>query len=332
MLPVLWSSYQEAIFSAKERKKLYMEIIEIDMEDEEYPQRLLKIKNFPTKIYAKRNIELLNAKSIVGIVGTRKCTDYGRIVAREFAKELSKKGICIISGMAIGIDGIAHNVAIEQQGKTIAVLGSGLNHISPPENEWLFHKILENGGCIISEYPPDTESDKNKFPIRNRIISGISDGVLVVEAIHRSGSSITAKYAKAEGKQVFAIPSNIYSSAGIGTNRLIQEGAILVTKPEQILEYINDNKKALPNEKLPEEEQKAKEKGSLLIMPREHLPIYRAMSDKPIHINELTRKLKRPIQEINQIITMMELGGYIYQQKTNYFVRNEENIDFEEIR
>lgn len=215
-----------------------MKIIKIDVEDEKYPQRLLRTKNFPTEIYAIGNIELLNAKYTIGIVGTRKCTEYGRRVANEFGKELSSKGICIISGLAMGIDGIAHNAAIEEQGRTIAVLGCGLNYIYPPENEWLFHKILEKGGCIISEYPTNTKPEKSHFPSRNRIISGLSDAVLVVEANYRSGSSITAKYAKKEGKVVYAIPNIIYATEGIGTNRLIREGAVLVTKPEQIIENI----------------------------------------------------------------------------------------------
>lgn len=215
-----------------------MKIIKIDVEDEKYPQRLLKTKNFPTEIYAMGDIGLLNAKYMVGIVGTRKCTEYGRRVANEFGKELSSKGICIISGLAMGIDGIAHNAAIEEQGRTIAVLGCGLNYIYPPENEWLFHKILEKGGCIITEYPTNTKPEKSHFPSRNRIISGLSDAVLVVEANYRSGSSITAKYAKKEGKVVYAIPNIIYATEGIGTNRLIREGAVLVTKPEQIIENI----------------------------------------------------------------------------------------------
>ena len=215
-----------------------MKIIKIDVEDEKYPQRLLKTKNFPTEIYAIGNIELLNAKYTIGIVGTRKCTEYGRRVANEFGKELSSKGICIISGLAMGIDGIAHNAAIDEQGKTIAVLGCGLNYIYPSENEWLFHKILEKGGCIISEYPPNMEPEKGHFPSRNRIISGLADAVLVVEANYRSGSSITAKYAKKEGKIVYAIPNTIYATEGIGTNRLIREGAVLVSSPEQIIENI----------------------------------------------------------------------------------------------
>ena len=306
-----------------------MKIIKINVEDEIYPQRLLKTKNFPTEIYAMGNIELLNAKYTLGIVGSRNCSDYGRKVASEFAKMLSKREICIISGMAVGIDGAAHNAAIEEQGKTIAVLGGGLNHIDPKENEWLFHKILDNGGCVISEYPPEEEPDKSKFPIRNRIISGLSDAVLVVEAEHRSGSTITAKYAKNEGKLVYAIPSNIYSSTGIGTNRLIQEGAILLTNPKQIIselknnEHVEDKVCNIKNNEYTENKVcNIKNADENIMLSKEYLEVYKILSDEPIHINEIARNLNKEICEISPIITMMEIDGYIVQAQTNYFTKN----------
>lgn len=295
-----------------------MNIQKINVEDEIYPQRLLKTKNFPTEIYAIGNIELLNAKSTLGIVGSRNCTDYGRKVANEFAKELSKRGRCIISGMAIGIDGAAHNAAIVEQGKTIAVLGGGLNYIYPQENAWLFHKILDNGGCVISEYPPEEEPDKIKFPIRNRIISGLSDAVLVIEAEHRSGSTITARYAKNEGKLVYAIPSNIYSSTGIGTNRLIQEGATLVTNPKQIISELKNNEYEHVENKVCN----IKNTDTNSILSKEYLEVYKILSDEPIHINKIARKLNKEIYEISPIITMMEIEGYAIQPQINYFTRN----------
>lgn len=314
------------------------------VDDKTYPQRLLHIKDFPKELYAVGNITLLNAKYTIGIVGSRNCTEYGRRVANEFAKKLSEKEICVVSGMAIGIDGIAHNAAIETLGKTIAVLGGGFHHIFPPENEWLFYKILEKGGCIISEYAPEVEPDKDNFPIRNRIISGLSDAVLVVEAVHRSGSTITAKQAKAEGKLVYAIPNNIYITTGVGTNRLIQEGAILVTKPETIIDGIKykkemaeDNKLAVKNRKREEqneennskiqtEEKEEKiEQEKKRIIPEEYLPIYTVLSKEPVHINEISKILKRPVQEINSILTMMEIEDFAYQPQTNYFVRNSSN-------
>lgn len=221
---------------------IIISIIKLDIEDKRYPKRLLEINNFPIELYVLGNIELLNSEYTVGIVGARKCTDYGRRVSKEFAKEISEKEICVVSGMALGIDSIAHDNALKKDGKTIAVLGSGFNYIYPKENEWLFYKILESGGCVISEYPPNIQADKRNFPLRNRIVSGLSDALLVVEAAYISGSSITAKYARLQGKKLYAIPNNIYANTGMGTNALIQKGAILVTKPEQIIDEIKPTK------------------------------------------------------------------------------------------
>ena len=331
-----------------------MEIIEIDLDNTKYPRRLLQIKSFPTKIYALGNTDLLNARHTIGIVGSRKCSEYGIKVANEFSQKLSEKGICIISGMAAGIDGIAHNAAIEECGKTIAVLGGGFNHIYPPENEWLFHKIVEKGGCVISEYSSEIEADKSKFPIRNRIISGLSDAVLVVEALFKSGSTITARLAKQEGKRVYAIPNNIYASTAGGTNRLIQEGAFLVTEPMQIINDIIDiekikntrkkiqrknnknnennennesNKNNIDNkENIKESNEKQHtiniNENISKIMPIEYLDIYKILSDVPIHINEISKKLEKPVYEISSVVTMMEIDGYAYQPQTNYFMKN----------
>lgn len=316
-----------------------MNIIEINMSDKKYPQRLLNIKKHPPKIYSVGNINLLNSKYIVAIVGARKCSEYGIKVASTFSQELSKNNICIISGMAIGIDGISHNSALDAPGKTIAVLGSGFNHIYPTENEWLFHKILEKGGCIISEYSPEVEPDKSKFPIRNRIISGMSDAVLVIEALARSGSTITAKYAKDEGKLIYAIPNNIYSSTGIGTNKLIQNGAILVTKPSQIINGLISN--SGPTKNIQKNNSNCYSLNSSLLkkeniedsttnistsqnnrIPKEYTQIYKQLSVVPIHINQIARTLNKPIHEISQILTLMEIDGYAYQPQTNYFSNN----------
>lgn len=161
--------------------------------DTKYPKRLLDIKNPPKQLYVKGNVELLNNDSLA-IVGSRKCTSYGIKYAKEFASKISKNNITIVSGLAIGIDAVAHDFSKNFKGKTIAVVGCGLDKIYPEENTELFKQILENEGCIISEYPPDEEVNMKNFPKRNRIISGISKGILVVEATFRSGSTITARY------------------------------------------------------------------------------------------------------------------------------------------
>lgn len=216
-----------------------MIIEEINIENEFYPQQLKNIYNPPNKIYVLGNKEILK-QSGIGIVGARRATEYGKKVAFKFSKELSANGINIISGLALGIDTYAHlgTLQLECKGKTIAVLGSGLDVIYPKQNIGLVKEILKRGGCIISEYPLGTKTEKSHFPQRNRIISGLAKGVLVVEASEKSGSLITADLALEQGKDVFAVPGDIEKSTSIGTNHLIKQGAKLVTNYIDILEEI----------------------------------------------------------------------------------------------
>lgn len=200
-----------------------------------YSKELQKIYDYPIVIYAKGNTELLNKKSIA-IVGCRNCSEYGRIIAQKFGYLLARKDICIVSGMAKGIDSYAHKGALVAKGGTIAVLGSGVNNIYPIENKKLYEDILNNNGLIISEYGINTNPTPDKFPKRNRIISGLSEKILIVEAMKKSGSIITANLAIEQGKNVYAIPGNITSIKSTGTNELIKDGAILVTSLEDILD------------------------------------------------------------------------------------------------
>ena len=179
---------------------------------------------------------------IISIVGSRSCSENGKSLARKFAYELSQCGITIASGLAKGIDTVAHLYSYKEKGKTIAVLPNGFNHIFPKENIGLYEKILDNGGLVISEYPPNTKSKSKYFLERNRIVSGLSLGVLVVEAAHRSGTSVTAQLAKLQGRKVFALPHEIWDSHGVGTNRLIKAGATLVTCVEDILAELYGSK------------------------------------------------------------------------------------------
>ena len=175
---------------------------------------------------------------IISIVGSRSCSENGKSLARKFAYELSQCGITIASGLAKGIDTVAHLYSYKEKGKTIAVLPNGFNHIFPKENIGLYEKILDNGGLVMSEYPPDIKAKSKYFLERNRIVSGLSLGVLVVEAAYRSGTSVTAKLAKTQGRKVFALPHEIWDSHGVGTNRLIKTGATLVTCVEDILDEL----------------------------------------------------------------------------------------------
>lgn len=263
----------------------------ITISDEIYPKKLKSIKNPPQKLYVEGNMALLN-EPCLAIVGARKATEYGRKMAEKFANELSKEGICIVSGLAEGIDTHAHIGAKEEKGKTIAVLGSGINQIYPKQNEVLAHDILENGGCIISEYEPDEEWKMEYFPNRNRIISGISMGVLIVEARYRSGSSITAKHAISQKKTVFCIPGDINKKTSFVPNEFIKNGAELITSSRDILEYYSYNKE---NKEINED----------------YKEIYQYLSDIPISVDEICRITGLSVAGVNERLMFMEIDGII---------------------
>ncbi len=207
----------------------------IEKYDKSYPKMLLNIYNPPERLYVLGNEQILNNFSIA-MVGSRKCTKYGAEIAKSLAYNLSKRGITVVSGMAKGIDAFSHIGTIMGKGKTIAVLGSGFDHIYPEENKKLMLEIIKNDGAIITEYERNIKPIAENFPNRNRIISGISHGVVVVEAAERSGSLITADIALESGKEVFAVPGNINSITSKGTNELIKDGAKLVENVNDILD------------------------------------------------------------------------------------------------
>lgn len=204
----------------------------ININEREYPQVLKEIYDPPISLYVKGNIEKLNNKNI-GIVGCRECTTYGKKSAEYFSYNLSKQNINIVSGLAKGIDSYAHLGSLNT-GNTIAVLGNGLDMIYPKENLELANEIIKRGGTIISEYPCGTKPDKMKFPARNRIISGISSGIIVIEAKEKSGTLITVDFALEQGRDVFVVPGNINSINSVGTNDLIKQGAMLITTYEEV--------------------------------------------------------------------------------------------------
>ena len=212
----------------------YNNINIIGILDEKYPKILKEIYDPPIQLYIKGNEDILNSLSIA-IVGCREATNYGIKVAKEFAFNISKQGVNIISGLAKGIDSAAHLGTIEAKRKTIAVLGNGLDIIYPKQNANLADKILKTGGAIISEYPLGTLPKKQNFPARNRIISGLSKGIIVVEAKEKSGTLITVDFALEQGRDVYVIPGNINSINSTGTNELIKQGAKLVTKWEECI-------------------------------------------------------------------------------------------------
>lgn len=212
----------------------------IKINDKEYPKKLKQLENPPKQIYVLGNSSILNNFSIA-IVGCRLCSDYGKKMAQSIAYNLARYNINVVSGLAIGIDTNAHIGCLMNKGKTIAVVAHGLDMIYPTQNIDLANEIIESGGAIISEYPVGVTPKKENFPERNRLISGLSDGVVVIEAKEKSGALITVECALEQGKDVFAVPGNINSVNSIGTNNLIKEGAKITTCVNDILEEYKFN-------------------------------------------------------------------------------------------
>lgn len=283
----------------------------IKFENEEFPENLRSISWAPEQLYVLGNEKLLNEKCI-SIIGSRSCTPKGEKIAEEFAYTLSKAGLTIVSGMAKGIDTSAHIGALNAKGKTIAVLGAGFNHIFPKENKKLFYEIIKSGGAVITEYEENIETSPKQFVERNRIVSGLSQGVFVVEAKKRSGTSITADFARRQNKKIYCLAHGIEEKEGVGTNRLIKMGAKLVTCPEDILEDLNLSVKIA---------QSNYEKKQIIDVPKEYLSIFKYITEKPINIDELCKKTKLNVGCINYILTMLELEGFIKQLPGKNFVR-----------
>lgn len=273
----------------------------ITFQDDSYPKLLSEIHNPPPVIYYKGNLNLKNNISLA-IVGTRKYSSYGEQAASEIATGLARNNITIISGMALGVDSIAHHACLEADGKTIAVLGSGLDYksIYPSSNRGLSERIIKSGGAIISEFPPETKPLKYHFPQRNRIISGLSMGTVVIEAGIKSGSLITAYLALDQNREVFALPGSIYSPNSQGTNKLIKQGAKPVTGIQDILDALNLTQ-ATENIKTKEVVGETEEEKNII----KHLT-YEA-----IHVDELVRLTKLDTSTINSTLTIMEMKGMV---------------------
>lgn len=279
--------------------------------DAEYPARLKKIYDPPVFLFYKGNLEILNLPSIA-VVGTRNPTGYGRMVTEKISRELAEKGLAIISGLARGVDTLAHKTALKNNARTIAVLGNGLDVIYPPENKKLYEDIIENG-IIVSEYAMGTKPDAVNFPKRNRIISALSLGVVVTEAGDKSGALLTALYANDQNREVFAVPGSIVSLQSRGTNKLVRNGAKLTRDVYDILEELEGqleldlsaDKKAEPEPELT---------GSAL-------KIYQLLSSEPLHIDQIAVDAELGVPETLSVLLLLELKGCIRQLAGKMFVR-----------
>ena len=214
-----------------------IKILNISVAD--YPFLLKNIPDPPKELFVLGDGDILSAKRVIAVVGTRKMTRYGQEITTKLTKELVEAGFVIVSGMALGVDGVAHQTAIDSGGKTIAVLGAGVDIIYPAQHRDLYNGILAHGGAIVSEVPPGKFVSREQFPARNRIISGLSQAVLVTEGAIKSGGLITVRMALEQGREVFAVPGPINSPMAEGTNYLIKQGARLVTDVDDILSELN---------------------------------------------------------------------------------------------
>lgn len=282
-------------------------------DSEEFPKRLQHIFLPPLILYYYGNLPKENAPSLA-VIGARNCSVYGKEIAANFSARLSGAGIQIISGMARGIDSAAQRTAINETGRAYAVLGSGADVCYPKENKLLYNRLQELGG-VISEELPGTEPASWNFPKRNRIISGLSDAVFVVEARENSGSLITVSYALEQGKDIYAVPGSIYEKLTEGTNRLIQEGAYLVREPEDILQGFSEKFHCYFKKKL--DENKNFEK--ILLASREKI-VYACLSLRPKHIEELMEETGISLPELTNLLFDMEMKNYIKQPLKNYFI------------
>jgi DNA processing protein len=272
----------------------------LSLKEDAYPKRLAQTYDPPPLLFYRGSLK--KEESLLAVVGSRKCTPYGEKIVATIIPPLVLAGLGISSGLALGIDTLAHAATLEAGGRTLAVLGCGIDRASiyPPQNRLLAEKVVEGGGCLLSEFPPLTAPLKQNFPRRNRIISGLSQGVLVVEAGEKSGSLITARFALEEGREVFASPGSVFSWQSQGPNKLIKEGAHPVTDSADILEALglkNDHK----------EGDKAKTDWSG--MSEKERIILVNLSSVPTDIDDLARRSRLDIKIINSTLTILEIKG-----------------------
>ena len=283
----------------------------------EYPQQMRDIPAPPPVFYVKG--ELTEAdKWAIAVVGTRRVTAYGRQLSAEMARGLVNQNLTVVSGLARGVDSIAHETAVEMGGRTIAVLGSGIDCIYPPENHRLADRIINGHGAVISEYALGVQPEAKNFPPRNRIISALSLGTVVVEAAERSGALITAKFAREQGREVYAVPGNVTNKNSKGTNQLIQSGAKLVTSADDVVVDLQLGKveeHRTVQMMLPDSAEEA------ALMPH--------LNSAPLHVDELSRLSGIPASLVSSTLTLMELKGVVKQVGgMQYVMLRESGISF----
>jgi DNA processing protein len=270
-------------------------------DDADYPPLLKHLPDAPPVLYLKGQMTTTDQEWTVALVGTRRASAYGRQVAETLATDLVRNGITVVSGLARGIDAFAHEAALKAGGRTLGVLACGIDQVYPPEHARLAARMLEQG-ALLTEAPCGSPPEGGNFPARNRIISGLSLGTIVIEAGETSGALITADRALEQGREVFAVPGNIFAKASLGANRLLKEGATLVTSAQDVLEALNLKMVTAHSEVravIPQDATEAK--------------LFALLSNDPIHIDALVRESDLPVAQVSSTLALMELKGLVRQ-------------------
>lgn len=289
-------------------KKLINEDIKyVTIFSKNYPENLKNYDDSPVLLFYKGDITGINKNNNIGIVGSRKVTSYGINATKSICNEICNYNYNIISGLALGVDACAHESALEKNSFTCGIIGCGLDIIYPRYNSKLYYKLFENG-VVVSQFLPGTKPLQYNFPIRNRLISGISDLIIVIEASEKSGSLITARYAAEMGKDVVVVPGSIFSKESTGANKLIRDGAIPFTDVDDFLNLIGINKKVLNNDNV---------KETLL-----ETKVMSVLSDSPIHIDDIKKAINVDITQIYNVLFEMQVKNKIINLCGNYYVRN----------
>lgn len=305
-------NFRSRISPEVESEKLErFQVTALPFTDPSFPWRLKEIYDYPPLLYIRGRI-LPSDECCLAVVGTRRATVYGRQVTEEIVADLARNGVTVVSGLAGGIDSIAHRAALDAGGRTIAVFASGLDIVYPAENAKLAREIIDQG-ALISEYSLGTKPKADNFPRRNRIMSGMSLGVLVIEAGERSGALITATQALEQNREVFAVPGSVFSPASRGTNRLIQEGAKLITNCNDILEELNL--------KIVAQQLEMKE---VVIAGETESQLLKELSAEPSHIDEICRRSGLPMATVSSNLAVMELRGLVKQVGSMNYVLTRE--------
>lgn len=280
--------------------------------DDGYPALLKKTNDPPVLLYVKGRLQKID-QNAVAVVGTRSPTQYGKMATEKLVAEMVARGITIVSGLARGVDTTAHQTVVRNGGRTLAVLGSGLDVVYPAENHNLLEEITR-AGAVISEFPLGTKPDAVNFPRRNRIISGLSLGVIVIEAGRESGALITANFALDQNREVFAVPGSIFSPKSAGPHQLLKEGAKLIQNADDVLEELNSQLELFSPQEIAS--------PLALDLQGESRNVYDHISHEPSHIDALNRKLALPAAQLMSILLDLELRGIIKQLPGKFFVRN----------